>query len=70
MSVALGGMTPPAPRSPYANSGGMVSVALPPARRVPVSSLASSPGKAAGTDRVTGPGADFWVKPPEDDKKK
>src|ERR1035441_10040516 len=34
-----------------------VRVALPPPGRVPLSSVASIPGKAAGTDSITGPGA-------------
>src|ERR1017187_10999524 len=34
-----------------------VRVALPPPGRVLLSSLASSPGNAAGTDSTTGPGA-------------
>src|ERR1039458_275627 len=34
-----------------------VNVALPPPGRVPLSSVASIPGKSAGTDSITGPGA-------------
>jgi len=30
LSVAFGGITPPAPREPYAIDGGQVSLALPP----------------------------------------
>src|SRR6185437_15203390 len=30
ISVAFGGMTPPAPRAPYPSAGGMIKVRLPP----------------------------------------